>query len=63
MIIPDFLNPDGGPVQGPNSTPNLTHTPSERDKKEGRRQSGEWKDTANEDLNDSQIACLPKAIT
>ena len=38
-----------------------THLPRER-KKEGRRRSGEWKDTANEPLTDSQISCLPKAI-
>ena len=35
MIIPELLIPRGGLVQDPNSTPNPTHTPPERDRKVG----------------------------
>ena len=39
-----------------------TYLPRGR-KKKGRQQSGQWRDTANKPLTDSQIAYLPKAIT
>ena len=60
MIIPELLSLVGG--TGTWSEINYqshTHIFREREKKEGRRRSGEWKDTANEPLKDSQIACLP----